>query len=168
MTCCTGKLTQVSEDGICRLVDAFYAKVRLDPELGPIFERAIPGDWQPHLTKMYAFWSSVMLTTGRYKGNPVVKHLVIPNITPYLFERWLTLFDETCGELFDEAIRERFSTKAERIAASLKLALFYRPDRPWPPESPQSSSGKIASNANTWTASKSVRSTASTRAKTCS
>jgi len=26
---------------------------------------------------MYAFWSSVMLTTGRYKGNPVVKHLVI-------------------------------------------------------------------------------------------
>ena len=49
------KLNHISEDGIRRLVDAFYVKVRLDPELAPIFARAIPGDWQPHLTKMYAF-----------------------------------------------------------------------------------------------------------------
>ena len=59
------KLDQISEDGIHQLVDAFYTKVRRDPELAPIFLRAIPGDWQPHLNKMYAFWSSVMLTTGR-------------------------------------------------------------------------------------------------------
>jgi hemoglobin len=126
------KLSHISEDGIRQLVDAFYVKVRLDPELAPIFARAIPGDWQPHLTKMYAFWSSVMLTSGLYKGNPVVKHLVIPGIRPHLFERWLALFDETCGELFDERISEQFRAKAERIAESLKLALFYRPDRPWP------------------------------------
>lgn len=127
------KLNQITEDSICQLVDAFYAKVRLDPELAPIFERAIPGDWQPHLTKMYAFWSSVMLTTGRYKGNPVVKHLIIPGIRPPLFERWLALFDQTCGELFDEAVSNEFRIKAARIAESLQLALFYRPDRPWPP-----------------------------------
>jgi hemoglobin len=24
--------------------------------------------------------------------------------------------------------------KAERIAESLKIAVFYRPDRPWPPQ----------------------------------
>jgi hemoglobin len=129
------KLNHISEDSIRQLVDAFYVKVRLDPELAPIFARAIPGDWQPHLTKMYAFWSSVMLTTGRYKGNPVVKHLVIPGIRPHLFERWLALFDDTCGELFDEGISEQFRVKAARIAESLKLALFYRPDLPWPPES---------------------------------
>jgi hemoglobin len=129
------KLSDVSEDGIRRLVDAFYDKVRLDSELAPIFVRAIPGDWGPHLTKMYAFWSSVMLTTGRYKGNPVAKHLVIPGIQPELFERWLALFNETCGELFDDSVSEEFRAKAARIAESLKLALFYRPDRPWPPES---------------------------------
>jgi hemoglobin len=129
------KLNHVSEVGIRRLVDAFYAKVRLDPELAPIFARAIPGDWQPHLTKMYAFWSSVMLTTGRYKGNPVVKHLVIPGIQPHLFERWLTLFNETSSDLFDHDVSEEFRAKAARIAESLKLALFYRPNRPWPPES---------------------------------
>jgi hemoglobin len=134
MISAAAKLSDVSEDGIRRLVDAFYDKVRLDAELAPIFLRAIPGDWQPHLTRMYAFWSSVMLTTGRYKGNPVVKHLVIPGIQPHLFERWLALFNETCGELFDDGVSEEFRAKAARIAESLKLALFYRPDRPWPPE----------------------------------
>lgn len=128
------KLDRVSEDGIRKLVDEFYVKVRADPELAPIFVRAIPGDWQPHLAKMYAFWSSVMLTTGRYKGNPVARHLVIPDMKPELFERWLTLFDITCRELFDDAASEAFRIKAERIAESLKLALFYRPDRPWRPE----------------------------------
>lgn len=128
------KLDHVSEEGIRLLVDRFYAKVRGDPALAPIFLRAIPGDWQPHLTKMYAFWSSVMLTTGRYKGNPVMKHLALPKFQPELFDRWLALFDEACGELFDHGICEEFRTRAGRIAESLKLALFYRPDRPWPPE----------------------------------
>jgi hemoglobin len=128
------KLDHVSEDGIRQLVDAFYVRVRADPELAPIFARAIPGDWQPHLSKMYAFWSSVMLTTGRYKGNPFAKHLIIPDMKPALFERWLALFEATCREQFDNATGEAFRIKAERIAESLKLALFYRPDRPWPPE----------------------------------
>jgi len=134
MTSAAAKLDHVSEDGIKLLVDGFYAKVRRDPELAPIFLRAIPGDWGPHLNKMYAFWSSVMLTSGRYKGNPVVKHMAIPNIKPALFERWLALFNETSTELFDDAVSAEFQARAARIAESLQLALFYRPDRPWPPQ----------------------------------
>jgi hemoglobin len=128
------KPAEITEPGICRLVDAFYVRVRADSALGPIFARAIPGDWQPHMEKMYAFWSSVMLTSGRYKGNPVIKHLVVPGMTPELFTRWLALFDATCRELFDDRVAAAFRGKAERIAESLKLALFYKPDRPWPPE----------------------------------
>jgi hemoglobin len=141
------------------------------PSLRRFFARAIPGDWQPHLTKMYAFWSSVMLTTGRYKGNPVVKHLVIPGIRPHLFELWLALFDETCGELFDEGISEQFRVKAARIAESLKLALFYRPDRPWLATGVNRMTLVVTENcikSNTWIASKFVRWTASTGAKICS
>ena len=134
------RLDHVSEEGIQLLVDGFYAKVRRDPELAPIFLRAIPGDWGPHLNKMYAFWSSVMLRTGRYKGNPVVKHFAVPGIQPALFERWLALFKETADELFDDTISAEFQARAERIAESLKLALFYRPDRPWPPVTVQSGS----------------------------
>ena len=123
----------LSEDDIARLVDAFYAKVRVDPTLGPVFERAI-SDWGPHLATMRNFWSSVMLTSGRYKGNPVAVHRRVDGIEYDLFARWLALFEETCREMFDDALAAAFREKATRIAESLKLALFYRPDRPWPPQ----------------------------------
>jgi hemoglobin len=125
--------SRLSEDGIARLVDAFYARVREDPDLGPVFERAIV-DWGPHLATMRRFWSSVMLTSGRYKGNPVAVHHRVDGIEYDLFARWLALFDETCRDLFDDEVAAAFRDKATRIADSLKLALFYRPERPWPPE----------------------------------
>jgi hemoglobin len=125
-------IDRLSEDDIGRLVDDFYAKIRADAELGPIFARAIPGDWGPHLVTMRNFWSSVMLTSGRYKGNPVAVHGQVAGIEMELFDRWLTLFDKSCRELFVADIADEFYSKAVRIAASLKLALFYRPDRPWP------------------------------------
>jgi hemoglobin len=119
---------RISEDGIRALVDEFYTKVRADPVLAPIFERAIAGEWVSHLATMHDFWSSVMLTSGRYKGNPVAVHLQIEGVEPQLFARWLELFDETCIELFDDKVAGVFRAKAVRIAQSLKLALFYRPD----------------------------------------
>ena len=128
--------SRLSEDAIRQLVDQFYIKVRADPQLGPIFERAIPGEWGPHLATMHDFWSSIMLTSGPYKGNPVAIHLRVEGIEPQLFARWLALFDETCRELFDADIADAFRVKAARIAESLKLALFYRPDRPWQSSAP--------------------------------
>ena len=121
-----------TEAEIGRLVDAFYDKVRADPQLGPVFERAI-SDWGPHLATMRNFWSSVMLTSGRYKGNPVAVHRRVEGLEFDLFARWLALFDETCRELFAPELAALFQAKAERIAESLKLAMFYRPDRLWPP-----------------------------------
>jgi hemoglobin len=116
------------EDQIVQLVDAFYGKVRRDAVLGPVFDKAIaPDEWPAHLAKMYDFWSSVMLTTGRYKGNPMAAH-VKHAIEPAFFDRWLALWRETAAELFAPPIADRFRDKAERIAESLKLALFFRPD----------------------------------------
>ncbi len=126
---------KISEDQIRLLVDAFYGKIRTDAVLAPIFERAIPGDWEPHLRRMYDFWSSAMLASGRYKGNPVAIHRRIDGLEIGLFERWLGLFDQTCGELFDAETAELFRLKAALIAESLKLALFYHPGQPWPPSS---------------------------------
>jgi hypothetical protein len=71
---------QITEQAIRRLVDGFYLKVRANPDLGPIFARAIPGDWEAHLATMRNFWSSVMLTSGRYKGNPVAVHQRVEGI----------------------------------------------------------------------------------------
>jgi hemoglobin len=77
---------------------------------------------------MYDFWSSVMLTTGRYTGNPLMKHMRLPAITPGLFEIWLRLFAETAEETVAAPLAARFVEKARRIAQSLQLGLFYRPD----------------------------------------
>jgi hemoglobin len=117
---------RVDEAAIKALVDGFYAKVRRDPVLGPVFEGAI-ADWGPHLAMMYDFWSSVMLTTGRYKGNPMAKHLRIAGIVPEMFEVWLRLFGETARETVTPPLAEHFVEKARRIAESLRLGLFYRP-----------------------------------------
>jgi hemoglobin len=125
------RFEQISESVIERLVEKFYEKIRNDAALGPIFIRAIPGDWAPHLAIMRDFWSSVMLTSGRYKGNPVAKHLQIEGMQPHLFDQWLKLVRETCDELCEDDLATAFMAKAERIAESLKLSLFYRPDRAW-------------------------------------
>lgn len=55
---------QLSENNLKSVVDVFYNRVRADPMLGPVFNGAID-DWPDHLGKLQAFWSSVMLTTGR-------------------------------------------------------------------------------------------------------
>ena len=116
----------ITEPAISALVRQFYGKARRDPVIGPVFEHAVE-DWDEHLDKLCDFWSSVMLTTGRYKGNPMAAHIRQP-IEPEFFDRWLRLWRETAGEVFTDKAAGQFRLKAERIAESLKLGLFYRPD----------------------------------------
>ena len=122
----------ITEESIKELVDRFYAKVREDAKLGPVFNGAIgenDKDWKPHLERMYAFWSSVMLTSGRYHGNPMQKHKDLPHFDECLFDTWLALFAETAHEVHGAPIAERYIDRSRRIAESLKLGLYYKPER---------------------------------------
>jgi hemoglobin len=112
------------------LVSTFYARIRKDAELGPIFERVIGADWTPHLKTMCDFWSSVMNTTGRYKGRPIPAHVKLTGIEPRHFEHWLALFRETTQALFEPALAEAFQLRAERIAASLMLGFAFHAEKP--------------------------------------
>ena len=76
---------------IRRLVNGFYAQVRLDERLGPVFAAHVK-DWEEHLDKMCAFWSSVTLMTGEYKGRPMEVHARLPEISDALFLQWLHPF----------------------------------------------------------------------------
>ena len=110
----------VSEEQIAALVDAFYVRVRQDTTLGPVFERVLDGGWEPHLAKMRAFWSSAMLGSGRYKGNPMMAHLMLmPRLGAEHFERWLELWRETTAELCTPAAAAAFVAKAEMIGERL-------------------------------------------------
>lgn len=113
--------TGITESMIERLVRGFYAKVRADAVLAPIFEARIL-DWEPHLQQMCAFWSSVALMSGRYHGNPMVKHLPLP-IDADHFDRWLALFEVTAREICPPEAEAHFVERARRIAASLELGI---------------------------------------------
>ncbi|MDX8495774.1 group III truncated hemoglobin [Mesorhizobium sp. VK22B] len=116
----------VDRASIGTLVRKFYFGVRSDERLGPIFAREITGDWEPHLEKMTDFWCSVILKSGDYHGRPVPAHLKLKGVTEADFEIWLALFRETASELFAPEIAVVFVERAERIATSLKLAMFFR------------------------------------------
>jgi truncated hemoglobin YjbI/tellurite resistance-related uncharacterized protein len=118
---------ELTEKRLAALVERFYGRVRQDKLIGPVFNGAI-GDWPQHLQKLAHFWSSVMLATGRYKGNPVAEHLKhIDQITPEMFERWLTLWRETTVEFLPPEAASQLQAKADRIAESLQLAIQFRP-----------------------------------------
>jgi hemoglobin len=113
--------TGIDEPMIERLVRAFYAKIRADEVLGPIFEARIR-DWEPHLQQMCAFWSAVALMTGRYHGTPIAKHLRLP-VDAAHFDRWLALFHGTAREICPPEAVEHFVERAQRIAESLELGI---------------------------------------------
>ena len=62
-----------------RVVERFYDRVRQDALLGPIFAERI-ADWPVHLGRMKQFWRSILLGTGEFSGNPMVRHQAIPGL----------------------------------------------------------------------------------------
>jgi hemoglobin len=116
--------TGITEAMIERMVRGFYAKVRQDAVLAPVFEARIQ-DWEPHLEQMFAFWSSVALMSGRYHGSPMAKHIPLP-IDAGHFDRWLALFEETAREICPPEAAAHFVERARRIAESLELGVASR------------------------------------------
>ena len=111
------------------LVRDFYGRVRSDARLGPIFASEIRGDWEPHLEKMTDFWCSVILKNGAYSGRPVPAHLKLKQVREEDFDVWLGHFRKTAEARCPPEVAEVFIDRAERIARSLKLAMFFRLDR---------------------------------------
>jgi len=111
--------TGIDEDMIRRLIHAFYDCVRADALLGPIFAARI-ADWELHLQRMCAFWSSVTLMTGRYHGRPMQAHAALP-IDDRHFQRWLALIAVTAWAACPASAAEHFIQKARSIAESLQL-----------------------------------------------
>lgn len=137
--------TGIDEAMIDALVEGFYARVRDDALIGPIFADRIT-DWAPHLVQMKLFWSSVALSTGIYQGRPMPKHLPLP-IDARHFDRWLELFVETARTLCPPIAADHFIERARRIADNLELGVanasgvllakgerFVRPTQAWAPE----------------------------------
>ncbi len=94
-----------------------------------MFARAVgttDTDWAWHLARLADFWSSMMLRSGRYQGDPFSAHRRLPDLEPAMFDRWLALFGEACADVFEPDTADAFRGRAERVARSLRMDLFAR------------------------------------------
>lgn len=111
----------ITERMIEDLVRTFYDRARLDPLIGLIFESKVQ-DWDTHIRQICDFWSSILLKTGRYRGQPLAAHMPLPVGTPH-FERWLQIFTETVRMICPPGAVAQFLECAYRIAESLELCI---------------------------------------------
>jgi len=118
--------SELTRDAIATLVADFYADIRRDALLQPVFDAAIGEHWDEHLGRMVDFWCSVMLASAQFKGNVYGKHMALQGIGPEHFRRWLGLFDAHARRLFAPDTAEAFLAAARRIAASLQYGYFGR------------------------------------------
>ena len=119
----------ISEDSLRLLVDEFYTRVLADDMIGPVFNNAVM-DWPDHLGKLQAFWSSVMLASGRYKGQPLPAHIKhAGQIDHHSFDRWLIIWGATTADLMDEPSAAALQEKAAKIAESLSLGIEFSRER---------------------------------------
>ncbi len=102
-----------------KLVNDFYRKVKADPVIGYIFTEVAALDWDHHLPTMYAFWESVLLDAGTYRGNPILKHIELDGklrLTPEHFDQWKKLFNETVDDAFEGPKADLAKQRAEMMA----------------------------------------------------
>lgn len=114
----------ITESSIPRMVDMFYARVREDAVLFPIFERKLAGRWDDHMPRMYAFWTKILLGSGDFQSNVFGKHMALAGIEREHFVRWLALFKMTAIEVFGIDDAKVPIQVAERIASNLQLGYF--------------------------------------------
>lgn len=113
--------TGIDEAMIHAVVHSFYDRIRADAVLGPVFAARVT-DWTPHLARMCAFWSSVVLMTGSYHGRPMQAHAPLP-VDAAHFDRWLGLFEANANDACPPAAAALFIEKARMIAQSLELGI---------------------------------------------
>ena len=110
----------IDDEFISNLVDEFYARIRSDDLLDPIFGERIK-DWDLHLGRMKRFWRSILHNSGEYSGNPMEKHISIPELDQAHFAHWLELFYATLRDLERDPQASRLTAKRDRMIADSLL-----------------------------------------------
>ena len=111
-----------TEADVRALVDEFYAAIRDDALLNPIFSDVAQVNWAHHLPKMYAFWNGLILGQPGYRGHPFPPHTVLP-VGPEHFTRWVELFHATVDRHFTGAGAKRAKDAAASIAHTFAMRM---------------------------------------------
>ncbi|MBL4762305.1 MAG: group III truncated hemoglobin [Gammaproteobacteria bacterium] len=122
----TADNTPITTEQIDTIVRVFYAKIRVHPTLGPIFNGALGTNtdiWDFHEDKINRFWRNVLFREGNYGVNLMATHMEVPNIKDEHFTQWLALFDTVLHDLLPEETALLFSAKAHKIGSGLRRSV---------------------------------------------
>ena len=126
-----------TEAEIDALMARFYAEIRRDPALGPIFNAAIgdaPGAWEAHEAKIASFWRNALgLEKRGYMGNPMMTHAANGAVMPKHFPIWINLFTRCAAEELRPEAADVITKLAKRIGDGLAMGLSHARGRQRPP-----------------------------------
>lgn len=123
------KLIESRED-IQLLVHTFYAEVRKDDLLGPIFNKIIPEDhWPAHLDKLADFWEGALLGVSKFRGNPIKAHQDADaktgnTIEQVHFARWLHLWFQSIDLFYTGEVARRAKDAARMMSTGQYMAIW--------------------------------------------
>ncbi len=124
------KYQAINKESLQRLMDVFYAKVRKNEALGPIFNDKIGTDdasWEHHKKKIASFWGGIFLGEQDYHGAPLRAHLDLPPFPREFFQIWLNLFAESAQMIFEQESAQTILQKAQDIAKRFQTILYDMP-----------------------------------------
>ena len=114
------------------LVSQFYALIRQDEQLGPIFNKHIQ-DWEEHIEKLTTFWENQLWFSKGYKGNPLEIHHEVDasmeyGITQEHFGHWLQLWYASIEGLFDGEMAKKAKSRARNMSTMFFIYMYqHRP-----------------------------------------
>jgi hemoglobin len=103
------------------LLRHFYADVRQQNLIGPVFNRQIQ-DWPAHLEKIADFWSNVTGGPIRYSGPMPMKHVPL-GIEARHFDAWLDLWRRHCRAHIGGREAEELIVAAESIGERIRWVI---------------------------------------------
>jgi hemoglobin len=117
-----------TREDITSLIHTFYAEVREDKLLGPIFNTMIK-DWDQHLNLLVDFWETNLFFIKKYTGNPLDAHVKADKlndyqINEYHFGIWLNLWFKNIDSLFEGDHAQLAKNRARNMSTFMNMEIF--------------------------------------------
>lgn len=114
------------QTGLSRLIKWFYAKVRYEPELEPIFKAHVHS-WPEHIRVIIDFWAGMTGGPSTYRSG-MGRHFRM-KLQPAHFDMWLKVWDQNNRDLLPEreagemiALGHNLADDLQRMIARIEQA----------------------------------------------
>ena len=115
-----------SREHLDQFIQAFYAKVLVDPILAPIFLDIADVELDVHLPHIRNYWAKLLLKDTSYQRHTMNIHRELHSkhaLREKDFKQWLALFTETIDEMYIGENADRAKKVAASIASNMQQTL---------------------------------------------